>query len=692
MHDLIERGGPDQEPIDPTGPWQHPRRRGERLARRRRDLHGVPRPRGSTQKIDLIQDSFGGAELQVVLTARDLARNIPAMWLESVQNGSAIDLAGFLDAVAHRGQPVAGPRAQLLEPPGRRRDGPRWSRRGRPRPLHPDDGARPKRAPHAAVGAVRAGRCGIDPGALRPSTCAPTRRSALATAHGDAPAQRAPGRDGRRRRPQVLRPATSSTPWPSAALVSRQGDEPVLGFDEPLGDHARRRTRSSGCAGWACGSSATSTSCCRSRSRACTPTTSTSERAARRRDRRPGPDVREWSESSGSAGGRATGAGGAGAAARGRLVIRRLTRSSSSAGPLPTVAAITMARDEGPMLRRWVDHYGARARRENLVVIDDNSVRRHHRRPALPGDPHPADHEEVVRAGPDGAAQRAVGRSLLDVYDAVIFCDADEFIVADPARFDESSRHFVADRADREAARRGRAQRRARRRSEPPLARTASRSSASVAREVPAADVQARLKWEPAAWALASHGIMCPFEVDPELFMFHMKFADRDQLRAISAARNAAWQEDKRADGTSWTLGADESVEVLDRLWDDVDLDAVKPFEVAPQAAAGDHRGAPRRLLAGRGSGPGDRDAETPADGHPRALPRSRLGCDTCGLLPPQAKEPDMADKVVLHVGLMKSGTTFIQRQLFAHQSTLRERGTLVPGTSGPSRSRPSRT
>ena len=40
-----------------------------------------------------------------------------------------------------------------------------------------------------------------------------------------------------------------------------------------------------------------------------------------------------------------------------------------------------------------------------------------------------------------------------------------------------------------------------------------------------------------------------------------------------------------------------------------------------------------------------------------------------------------MADKVVLHVGLMKSGTTFLQRQLFAHQSTLRDRGTLVPGT-----------
>lgn len=39
-----------------------------------------------------------------------------------------------------------------------------------------------------------------------------------------------------------------------------------------------------------------------------------------------------------------------------------------------------------------------------------------------------------------------------------------------------------------------------------------------------------------------------------------------------------------------------------------------------------------------------------------------------------------MADKVVLHVGLMKSGTTFIQRQLFAHQATLRQRGTLVPG------------
>ena len=88
------------------------------------------------------------------------------------------------------------------------------------------------------------------------------------------------------------------------------------------------------------------------------------------------------------------------------------------------------------------------------------------------------------------------------------------------------------------------------------------------------------IKRIPAAWRWASHGIMAPYTIDPDLFMFHMKYGDRDQLRAISAARNAQWQEDKRADGTSWTLDADSSVAVLDRLWDDVVLAEVQPFEV----------------------------------------------------------------------------------------------------------------
>lgn len=39
-----------------------------------------------------------------------------------------------------------------------------------------------------------------------------------------------------------------------------------------------------------------------------------------------------------------------------------------------------------------------------------------------------------------------------------------------------------------------------------------------------------------------------------------------------------------------------------------------------------------------------------------------------------------MSQRLVLHVGLMKSGTSFIQSHLFANQGLLRERGVLVPG------------
>ena len=41
-----------------------------------------------------------------------------------------------------------------------------------------------------------------------------------------------------------------------------------------------------------------------------------------------------------------------------------------------------------------------------------------------------------------------------------------------------------------------------------------------------------------------------------------------------------------------------------------------------------------------------------------------------------------MSGVVVVHVGLMKSGTTFVQQQLFAHQEALAGDGVLVPGAS----------
>jgi hypothetical protein len=50
-------------------------------------------------KIAVIQEAFAGTDLQVVLTARDLARSLPAMWTESTQNRGVRTWEEFLDAV-----------------------------------------------------------------------------------------------------------------------------------------------------------------------------------------------------------------------------------------------------------------------------------------------------------------------------------------------------------------------------------------------------------------------------------------------------------------------------------------------------------------------------------------------------------------------------------------------------------------
>ena len=54
-------------------------------------------------KIEIIKDAFEDSDIQVVLTARDLARSLPAMWIESMQNRGVKTWEEFLDARAPRG-------------------------------------------------------------------------------------------------------------------------------------------------------------------------------------------------------------------------------------------------------------------------------------------------------------------------------------------------------------------------------------------------------------------------------------------------------------------------------------------------------------------------------------------------------------------------------------------------------------
>lgn len=244
-------------------------------------------------------------------------------------------------------------------------------------------------------------------------------------------------------------------------------------------------------------------------------------------------------------------------------------------GELPLVAAITMARDEGAMIGRWVDHYARQLDAENVYVIDDHSS---------DGSIDGLDCR-VLRfpyLNKYGFEQSRIGlvnsisAGLLYAYDAVVFADADEFVVADPERH-AGLRELVAARPD-VAALGVMGYNVVQDPAEAPL--DLSRPLLQQRRWAKFVPLMCKpsLKWEPAPWARASHGIKVPYEIDPELFMFHFKFADRDQLLERAGHRHHLNQTENRARNTSWSRSGDEMVQLLDELGAALDPDRTVPF------------------------------------------------------------------------------------------------------------------
>lgn len=246
---------------------------------------------------------------------------------------------------------------------------------------------------------------------------------------------------------------------------------------------------------------------------------------------------------------------------------------------LPHVAAVTMVRDEGPMLRRWIDYYGGQLGLDHLVVVDDNSV-----------DGSTEDLPcTVVRIPPIGkhpfeptrmGLLSKLAAALLMVHDAVIFADADEFIVPDPSTYDGLRDYLARNDAD--------------------VLGVAALNVVQLAGEPPLdlahpfADQRRYAKFLPlmckpaikrvdAAWRWASHGIMAPYAIDPQLFMFHMKYADRDLLHAAAERRRAMVELDGRAAETSWSKGPDEQTALLDRIRDEADPASIPTFKPGPK-------------------------------------------------------------------------------------------------------------
>lgn len=220
------------------------------------------------------------------------------------------------------------------------------------------------------------------------------------------------------------------------------------------------------------------------------------------------------------------------------------------------IAAFTMVYNEPFFLRLWAAHYGRQIGAENLFCLDHgstdgsvagvvaNTIR-------LPR----GEFAEVPRANCVSHFQA----SLLSYYDAVIFSDADEFLVADPARYDGLA-DFLARRLRRtvravgcdvvhvtgeepalDPARPVLAQR--------GFARFSPRYCKPLASRVP-------ITWRP-----GFHSCDQPAEFDTDLYLFHLKFADSALFHDLQAKRReVTWSEEAIASnhGGQWRMEAEE--------------------------------------------------------------------------------------------------------------------------------------
>ncbi len=245
------------------------------------------------------------------------------------------------------------------------------------------------------------------------------------------------------------------------------------------------------------------------------------------------------------------------------------------------VAALTIVRDEAVMLPRWLGHYGRELGIENCFVLDDNS-----------SDGSTDGLDCSVIHVPDWGDRpfeqvrmRVVSRfaaALLELYDVVMFADADEFLVADPARYG-GLRDLVERRRDE------------------PILGAINMNVMQVPQLEPELDPtlpvlgqrqyakSLPLMFKPAVkrvdvdWAAGSHGIMAPWVIDPHLYMFHLKFAERSHLRAVGEHRNQLATTQGRGSQTSWQFSGDDLATLLDEITADIDPAKVRDYKVRPR-------------------------------------------------------------------------------------------------------------
>lgn len=240
------------------------------------------------------------------------------------------------------------------------------------------------------------------------------------------------------------------------------------------------------------------------------------------------------------------------------------THPAGATGPT-RVCAITMVQNESVMLRRWLAYYGRELGHRNLVVLDDNST-------DGSTDDVPCS---VIRLPPAPwrqpwaqgrrAMANSVARTMLQAYDAVMFVDADEFLVPDPEKYDGLV-DYVARHPDQDVLAGVGLNLLHDAEHEPPIDHDRPvLAQRSLVKFVPRMCKPA-VKRQAITWMAGTHGVQAPFAVDPDLLLFHLKYYDEGELRRVAQLRHDVNEREGRGARSAWTHEADDLVADL-RGW-----------------------------------------------------------------------------------------------------------------------------
>lgn len=230
------------------------------------------------------------------------------------------------------------------------------------------------------------------------------------------------------------------------------------------------------------------------------------------------------------------------------------------------IAVMTMVRNEGGILPRWQRYYGAQVGSTNLYILDDMStdgscddidatvIHLPIRATVAKGEGHDVggSSRDSGPAFRKTAAANKFASALLDFYDAVIFVDADEFVVPDP-RYYDGLIDYMCKNSDPVIA---------------PLGLNIlhvpefegtlrdDRQLLLQRRHVKVSSLMSKpaIKRVPARWTGGTHGISREYWVRNDIFLLHTKFADRDALLRVHAQRHREFVETGAGGRSTWSM------------------------------------------------------------------------------------------------------------------------------------------